>query len=228
MKNLLLVLFLLISSIAFGQIKRYEIEATKRFILKGDTLKNTTALTANDTLMATKDYVLSVAGAGNVWDSLSYNVNTGNIVWWYAGSKIDSVSTDNRYLKIADSTDYITPYEFTTTLNEMSVQTVFEIRLPSSTTVAGRIAGAVECTDYPTGWILTAGASPVDLIIQHDMGTRRVASVTVWAVDGTYEQQLFNTAAYNGIKGRYESNQWLWIQSLATIQKPIKIYITFR
>lgn len=163
------------------------------------------------------------------WDSIVFNANDG-LLRAYSGAVVDySTSIDNRYVKISDSTDYVTVNRFLDSLNNienMIEPKTFEISLPSSTTVAGRIAGALS---VPDGWILTAGASPVDLIIQHDKGlTERVVNVTVWAVDGTYEQQLFNTAAYNGIKGRYEANQYLWIQSLATIQKPIKIYITFK
>lgn len=176
--------------------------------------------------------LLSSGGGG--WDSIPFNPATGDLQAYFGGVNVYTTSVDDRYVKYSDSTLYVTITQLKDSLNYLdsvimeNQYHVFEIRLPSSTTVAGRIAGAVEGTDYPTGWILTAGTSPVDLIIQHDMGTRRVASVTVWAVDGTYEQQLFNTAAYNGIKGRYEGNQWLWIQSLATIQKPIKIYIIFR
>lgn len=103
-------------------------------------------------------------------------------------------------------------------------QVVYTITLPTSTTVAGRIAGAVEGTDYPTGWVLAAGSSPVDIDIEHSL-SRRVASVTVFAVDGTQEQQLFNTAAYNGVLTSDADN--LTIASLATIQKEIKIYIVF-
>ena len=61
-------------------------------------------------------------------------------------------------------------------------------------------------------------------MVTHGLG-RRVVSVTVFAVDGTQETQLFNTAAYNGIATT--TTNILKIQSLATIQKVIKIYIIF-
>ena len=105
-----------------------------------------------------------------------------------------------------------------------STKNVYSITLPSSTTVAGRIAGAVEGTDYPTGWVLNAGVSSVDLHIAHGLN-RRVSGVSVWAITGAEEQQLFNTAAYNGVKT--PSINELLIQSLATINKTIKIYINF-
>jgi len=100
-----------------------------------------------------------------------------------------------------------------------------EIILPSASTVAGRIAAATEGTDYPTGWILAEGISDKDLSITHNLN-RRVAYVTVWAVTGTEEQQLLNTAANNGIKTPTINS--LLIQSLATITKQIKIYIIFK
>jgi hypothetical protein len=112
-------------------------------------------------------------------------------------------------------------------LNSGSIaQNVYSVRLPSSTTVAGRIAGAVEGTDYPAGWILTPGASAVDININHGL-SRRVHSVTVFAeISGTIEQQLFDTAAYNGIQTLDVNN--LLVQSLATVQKAIVIYILFK
>lgn len=98
-----------------------------------------------------------------------------------------------------------------------------EITLPSASTVAGRIAAVG--ADYPAGWTLTEGGSDKDLLITHNLN-RRVAYVTVWAVTGTEEQQLLNTAANNGIKTPTTNS--LLIQSLATITKQIKIYIIFK
>ena len=102
------------------------------------------------------------------------------------------------------------------------IKNCYSITLPTSTTVAGRVAGAVEGTDYPTGWVLSAGVSPVDLYISHGLN-KRFSSVSIFAITGTEEQQLFNTAAYNGFKT--PSVNEAIIQSLATINKPIKIYL---
>lgn len=114
--------------------------------------------------------------------------------------------------------------EILTELYHLSSQNknVFTISLPSSTTVAGRIAAAVAGVDYPSDWTLAAGVSPVDLLITHNLD-RRIANVSVFAVTGTEEQMLFNTAAFNGIKTPNTNS--LLIQSLATINKTIKIYI---
>jgi len=102
---------------------------------------------------------------------------------------------------------------------------IIAISLPSASTVAARIVGAVEGVDYPTGWVLAAGVSPVDILITHNLN-RRVANVSVVAITGTEEQALFNTAAYNGWKTPNVNS--LLVQSLATITKPIKIYILFK
>lgn len=99
------------------------------------------------------------------------------------------------------------------------------ISLPSAGTVADRIAGAVEGVDYPDGWVLAQGSTAVDIDIQHSLGQRAI-QVSVFAVDGTQEQLLMNTAAYNGIITPDADN--LRIQSLATIQKRIQIYIIFK
>ena len=98
------------------------------------------------------------------------------------------------------------------------------ISLPAGATVAQRIAGATEGVDYPAGWVLAPGSSTVDLLVTHN-SNGRVAGVSVFAVTNQEEQQLFDTAAYNGIKTPNVNS--LIIQSLATINRAIKIYITF-
>ena len=227
MKRILLAVILVVCAI-FAQaqsrnIKGYKVTALDTLQLGTHKLSNTTQLSTNDTIMATKDYVLSVVGAGNGWDSLTWNGTNGDIIWWYSGSKIDSMNTDDRYLQISDTT-WVSQAELDSAINEASMKTVYTISLPYASTVAGRIAVAVEGTDYPTGWVLAAGSSPIDLDITHNLN-RRVASVTVFAVTSTQEQQLFNTAAYNGIITPTVNS--LRIQSLATVTKAIKIYIVF-
>jgi hypothetical protein len=132
------------------------------------------------------------------WDSLTFSSNY--LYWWYNGSKLDS-----------------------TQLTIPSTM-IYKISLPTSTTVAGRCSAAVEGTDYPTGWTVEAGTSAVDLKVTHGLG-RRVASVTIFSVTGTQERQLFNNAAYSGIYT--DTANELVIESLATVQKEISIYITF-
>ena len=171
------------------------------------------------------------SGGGGGWDSIPFNPLTGDLQAYFGGSNIYTTSIDGRYLKYADSALYVTITQLNDSLNYLdsvimeNQYHVFEIRLPSSTTVAGRIAGATAGVDYPADWSLAAGVSVVDLVVTHNLG-RRVASVSIFAIDGTSEQQLFNTAAFNGIIT--PDSKTLRIQSLATIQKAIKIYIIFK
>lgn len=109
-----------------------------------------------------------------------------------------------------------------TEITSIDTEWVTSIYLPSGASVAARIAGATEGVDYPAGWELNVGTSSVDLVITHNQ-SRRVADVTIWAVDGNQEQKLLNTASNNGLVTP-DTNS-LKIQSLATIAKPIKIYI---
>lgn len=171
------------------------------------------------------------SGGGGGWDSIPFNPLTGDLQAFFGGSNIYTTSIDGRYLKYADSTLYVTITQLNDSLNYLdsvimeNQYHVFEIRLPSSTTVSGRISGATAGVDYPADWSLAAGVSVVDLVVTHNLG-RRVTSVSIFAIDGTSEQQLFNTAAYNGVITPDVNS--VRIQSLATIQKAIKIYIIFK
>lgn len=96
---------------------------------------------------------------------------------------------------------------------------VYTVNLPSSGSVAGRIAGAT----VPAGWSLSVGASPLDLVVTHNLG-RRVASVTVFAnISGTEYQQMLGTAAWSAIYT--PDNNSCRIASLATILKPLDVYL---
>jgi len=104
-----------------------------------------------------------------------------------------------------------------------ALTTTYSILLPSSTTVAGRISGAVEGTDYPTGWVLDDTDS-IDLQITHGLD-KRISSVMVWSTDTEGDRQLYNNAAFSGILA--ESTNILKIESLATIESPIIIQLVF-
>jgi len=144
-------------------------------------------------------YLAYSASGASGWTSAVWDDTTGNLEF-YKDAVLDyTVNLDGRYaLELP--------------------QTLFEMTLPASTTVAGRISGAT----LPLGWSIAA--SGTDLIVTHGEA-RRVAQVSIFAVTGTEEQQLFNTAAYNGIITTDEDT--LKIQSLATINKVIKVYMIF-
>lgn len=169
------------------------------------------------------------SGGGGGWDSIPFNPATGNLQAYFGGVNVYTTNLDDRYLKYSDSTLYVTITQLNDSLNYldsviMENKNVFQITLASSTTVAGRISGGVTYGPGTESWSLAAGTSPVDLVITHNFG-RRVAMVTIFAITGTEEQQLFNTAAYNGIITT-DANT-LKIQSLATVQKSIKINVIF-
>lgn len=113
-----------------------------------------------------------------------------------------------------------------TTAQIDALQNVFQVTLPSSTTVAGRVSGASAGTDYPSTWTLNAdGISPYNLVIHHHLH-RHIASVSVFTVNGNIERQLFANAAYAGIVASNDST--LTIESLATIQTKIAINLIFK
>lgn len=106
-----------------------------------------------------------------------------------------------------------------------SIQTVFSINLPSASTVAGRLVGAVAPTNFPTGWVLTADEG--DLIITHELN-REIASVSVFSKNLLISRQLFGNAAYSGIYQNYLAvYNNVVIESLATIETEITIKLVF-
>ena len=102
--------------------------------------------------------------------------------------------------------------------------TRYRLTLPSASTVAGRIAAAVEGTDYPMGWVLEVSSNPTDLKITHGLSLR-VAMVSISSVSNGVETLLIGNAAFSGVKSL--STIIAEILSLATIQTQIAIYIEF-
>jgi hypothetical protein len=101
---------------------------------------------------------------------------------------------------------------------------VYTITLPNAANVQARCTAAVEVTDYPEGWVISAGTNPIDFKVVHGLG-KRIASVTVFYSNGGVERQLFNNSAYSGV---FSSNpNELVIESLATIGSPIIIHLIF-
>ena len=240
MRKLILLLALMTSFAAYSQntwfvpvIQSDKSEVSDYIILNGDTIRFN-APTNGQTITRVNGVWTNSASASSAYDSLVFNASTGDIVSWKAGSPFDTVNIDGRYVEytgdvllIADSVaKYVTPYQLEQqydTLNNM-IESAYKITLPSSTTVAGRIAGAVEGTNYPTGWSLAEGSNSIDLKITHNLAKRPVI-VSVYSVDGTSQRQLFGNAAFSGILS--ESEDVMYVESLATINKTIVIYIIF-
>lgn len=73
---------------------------------------------------------------------------------------------------------------------------IYTIRLISASTVAGRLVGLVEGTDYPTGWVLSADESA--LVITHGLDSRSKV-VKVLSKNGTTSNcvELQGNVAYS-------------------------------
>lgn len=203
--------------------KGYIVEATEKIILQGEDVVLDSPTDGQFIKRIAGVWKNGEGGEGSAAvESLIWDPETGQLKWVIGGSVSGNQVLDGRYPVIGGG-GYYTQSEVNNLL--VGSQTVvFKVSLPNGSTVSNRISGTIEGVDYPTGWVLTAGASPIDLNIAHGLG-RRIASVTIFAVTGTQEQQLFGTSAYNGIIT--EDSNTLRIQSLATIAKAIKIYIVF-
>lgn len=102
---------------------------------------------------------------------------------------------------------------------------VYSINLPAASTVAGRIAGAVAPTNFPTGWTLTADGN--NLIVTHGLN-REIATVSVFSKNLLISRQLFGNAAYSGIYQNYLAvYNNVVIESLATVVTEITIKLVF-
>jgi hypothetical protein len=194
---------------------KVEIEAGWIKFYKNDTILDSALWNYSqvvDTFMIEGDSILLSLSD---MDSIAY-LNISSLT-----SAIDTVAHDST---LTGRGTVSSPLSIDSTILANTMKSVYTITLPSNSTVAGRCAGAVEGTDYPTGWTIEAGSNPVDLKITHGLG-RRVVSVTIFSVNSTEERQLFDNAAYSGIITL--SDDILRIESLATIQKEISIYIVF-
>ena len=143
-------------------------------------------------------------GGGASWDEATFNTGNGDLNFIINSIVNETVNLDGRYA-----------------LASAALQSVYTIILPAATTVAGRIGSPVS---LPSGWVLSDDGTNLD--IQHNLN-RRVVAVSIFAdANPTYDsQQLFNTAAYNGVINIDTNNAK--IQSLATVNKQIFINLTF-
>lgn len=253
MKKLTLILFIFISVLSFGQAREQsitwlrveDITNTRHFIWQGDTIDFegiNEPITSIEKEFEGDDLYLKFYRGTEILDSVLWDYIQTVDTFKIEGDSILIKITDDdlQYLNIESLTSQLdtvahdstligqgtadSPLKVDSTIISSIMQNVYSISLPFASTVAGRCSGAVEGTDYPTGWTLEAGSNPVDLKITHGLG-KRVASVTIFSVNGDEERQLFDNAAYSGIITL--SNDILRIESLATIQKEITIYIVF-
>lgn len=159
---------------------------------------------------------LNAIAVGQGWDEAIWNELTGDLQFLISSVVDFTVNLDDRYTTEQDVEDLIAAGgNVPTTLT-----------MPSGNSVQERIDGMTEGVDYPTGWVLTADG--LNLLITHNLG-RNLADVTVWAnISGDTFNKLEGTSAYaTGGLYSYNSANESAIFSLATIQKPINIYLFF-
>lgn len=168
-------------------------------------------------------------------DSMVFNSGNGILRIYVGANIIASDTLDDRYVELSDSiTQWVTISQLVDSLDYLdSVITadlaadVYEIELPIAGTLSGSIIAAVEGTDYPTGWNLSASGG--NLEIGHNL-SRYVANVTVfYNTSGTAYRQLVNfQTAYNNIHNY--SNDSLSVVSISEYysQYKLKVYLLFK
>lgn len=108
---------------------------------------------------------------------------------------------------------------------EESLSKVYTIRLASGATVAQRLIGLVEGTDYPTGWALDSDGT--SLVITHNLATL-ASSVKVFSKNGTTSDviELQGNVAYSTFINKYSTGyNVIKLDSLATITTELYIKI---
>lgn len=213
--------------------------AYKAFIDTGISvgLDNITSIGSGDIITTAERNLLNSLGSGNeelIRDTVAAFIQNGTGITWVhddPGNTLTPTVSLSSFTTadLSDSNDrrYVTEAE-KALLNTLSGGgIVWPIILNSSTTVAGRLVGLIEGTDYPTGWTLVAGTQPEDLLITHNKG-KKLNTIKIYSVDpSTSAERLlidFNTA-FGGVLVP-DSNSIL-VEALSLIETKLKIYITF-
>ena len=98
------------------------------------------------------------------------------------------------------------------------------ITLPAVSGVAAKCAGAVEGSDYPTGWTIAA-SSTYNLLITHTLTGKKIATVAVYEIDTPGERMLVPfSSAFTGVLGNATT---VLIEGLAPISLALRIELTF-
>lgn len=108
---------------------------------------------------------------------------------------------------------------------EESLGKVYTIRLASGATVAQRLIGLVEGTDYPTGWVLSADSNA--LVITHNLATL-ASIVKVFSKNGTTSDvtELQGNVAYATFTNKYGTGyDVIRLDALATITTELYLKI---
>jgi hypothetical protein len=223
------------------------------FELDSNMFNSTTQESVEDTILASKDYVDGKAAGldsimdidseywakiylnGAVVDSFQVDSTYHSVysdTTTYAENGVDSLSYDSEYYiktylnsvaqdsALVDSVHHAVKSDTATVALNIAEKSVYQITLPGAGSVSTRVASAIS---VPDGWSLTGDG--LDLIITHNMDRWGAGTKIQENTSGTIWQELRNTPSDNGF-ANLSSNQCK-IYSLATVAKPIKIYITF-
>jgi hypothetical protein len=99
-------------------------------------------------------------------------------------------------------------------------QNVYEILLPASGTVSGRISGAT----LPSGWVIAVDSS-VNLLITHTLSGQKIASVNVYEINGLNERQAKPFSdAFTGVLA---NGQTVLVEGLDTEALALRIELIF-
>lgn len=94
----------------------------------------------------------------------------------------------------------------------------------ASASIAARIAGATETTDYPTGWTIAA-TDTVNFLVTHTLTGRKIVAVNVFEIDGANERLLVPfSSAYTGILA---NGLTVLIEGLAPVALALRIELIF-
>lgn len=163
-----------------------------------------------------------------IQDVVSLLIKNGTgITWVYDDNNATLTPTVDLSAFTTDNLAEGATNKYASTSSGVSGATIVTITLPASSDVATRVAGAVEGTDYPTGWALSAD-SAVNLLITHTLAGRTVAHVNVFeALSGTTSRlaKPFSDA-YTGVVGD-TSNDTILIEGLDTLAVALRIEILF-
>ena len=94
--------------------------------------------------------------------------------------------------------------------------------------VATRITGLVEGTDYPTGWTLSVGSTATSLVVTHGLG-RDIAAVNVFYIDSgdsNKKKQIKGDLAYVNLDDAADSDSFE-IGSLSTKTFELNVHLFF-
>ena len=181
---------------------------------------NRTASSTDTGLLSSKDWntfnnKLDSFTAGNL---LSFTETTLNV-----DSDVKPVKDDVTSVDYTWSSSKIA--EMLAGSEEESFATVYTIRLNSGATVAQRLIGLVEGTDYPTGWILTDDSAA--LVITHNLDTL-ASLVKVFSKNGTTSDivELTGNVAYSTFTNKYGTGyNAIRLDALATITTELYLKI---